>query len=66
MARYTCERCRCRLDPGEGRNYPGEGIVCDECWEELEAEAAHRSFFGLTKHQQRDVKCMLPGVRLEV
>ena len=66
MSRYICDKCKCSLDPGEGHIYPGEGTVCDECREKLDEEAAHRSFFGLTKHQQREVKRMLPGIRLGV
>ena len=66
MARYECGRCHGLVDAGELKHYPGFGDVCEDCVEELDAEAAHRSFFGLTKHQQREVKYMLPGIRLEV
>lgn len=32
MGTYECERCGCRLDPGEGR-------YCEDCLEEITEEA---------------------------
>lgn len=34
MARYECEICRCRLDPGEGR-------ICSECMDQEEQKSRY-------------------------
>ena len=64
MYKYECCRCGCRLDPGEGVRYPGEGLVCEDCVEELDLEAAHRQLFAMTKGQQKELKQILPGIVL--
>ncbi len=33
-----CARCGCSLDVSEGMDWPGEGLVCDECGDELSRE----------------------------
>ena len=64
MYKYECCRCGCRLDPGEGVRYPGEGLVCEDCVEELDLETAHRKLFAMTKGQQKELKQILPGIVL--
>ena len=57
MAYYRqCTRCGCSLDSGEGVMYPGEGLVCEECSEELDLEAAYREKWCLTKGQVAELK----------
>lgn len=57
MAYYRqCTRCGCSLDTGEGVKYPGEGLVCEECAEELDLEAAYREKWCLTKGQIAELK----------
>ena len=40
--KYRCARCGCYLDSGEGKNYPGEGRICDDCVRQLDLETAFR------------------------
>lgn len=56
MAQYRqCDRCGCTMDCGEGLEYPGVGLVCEECSQELETLYRKRRWLsknrmaGLTK-----------------
>ncbi len=60
MARYRCDECGCRMDPGEGVRYPGYGYVCEECAERIDREVAYRKAFCLTKEQMDELKEQIP------
>ena len=57
-----CARCGCRMDSGEGMNYPGEGRVCEECVTVLDEEARYRKRWSLTKEQYIELKEDMPGL----
>ena len=52
---HQCARCGCSLDTGEGVKYPGEGLVCEECAENLDQEEAYRKKWRLSKEQMREL-----------
>lgn len=62
MAYYCqCERCGGTMDPGEGLMYSGVGLVCDECSEKLDMEAAYRKRWGsLSKEEMAELRECLP------
>ena len=63
MAYYRqCDRCGCTMDPGEEVKYPGEGLVCEECAEKLDREAAYRKKWSLSRELMRELMDELPGV----
>lgn len=62
MAYYRrCVRCRCTMDPAEGLAYPGTGVVCEECAEELDRQEAYRRRWSLSREQMRELLDELPG-----
>lgn len=65
MAYYRqCSRCGCTMDVNEGIRYQGEGLVCEECSRELDAEREYMRYWSLSKEQLQEIKKERPGFRV--
>lgn len=65
MAYYRrCGRCGCTMDVSEGSRYPGEGLVCEECSQELDVEEEYRRHWCLSKEQLQEIKKERTGFRV--